>query len=81
MSDGAKRAGVAPAEAFLRKGFEAWERAASEAARNMVADPRTLELGAAALKAHLLWRRSFNEAFAATWAPLAGLATAGKARS
>lgn len=80
MSDSGKQTGVDSVQALLRNGFAAWEKAASEATRAIVADPRTLEFGAAALKAHLLWRRSFNDALAAMWAPLDGLAAAGRGR-
>jgi hypothetical protein len=58
-----------PLHELWARGFGAWERAAAEAARTMVSDPRTLELGAAMLRTHLLWRSAFNDAFAAALAP------------
>jgi hypothetical protein len=54
----------------------AWEKSAAEAAQVMVRDPHMLQLGAEALKAHLVWRKSWNDAKEAAWAPF--LAQEGK---
>ena len=47
----------------------AWERTAAQLAEAVVRDPRTLELGAGLLRSHLLWKRAFDTAAGAFWAP------------
>ena len=47
----------------------AWERTAAQMAEAVVRDPRTLELGAGLLRSHLLWKRAFDHAVEAWWAP------------
>jgi hypothetical protein len=54
---------------LFRQGLAAWERATATAAESVARDPRTLEVGARLLRAHLLWRQSFDAAVEAAWAP------------
>jgi hypothetical protein len=54
---------------LFRQGLAAWERATATAAESVARDPRTLEVGARLLRAHLLWRKSFDTAVEAAWAP------------
>jgi hypothetical protein len=46
-----------------------WEKAAAQVAAAFSRDPRTLALGAAALRTHLAWRRAFDATLEALWAP------------
>ncbi len=68
-ADRAERHRSPSAHDLWTRGFNAWERVAADAARAIVGDPRTLELGAAALRAHLAWRKAMNETLAASMAP------------
>jgi hypothetical protein len=52
--------------------LEQWEGVAAEWAAALVRDPRVLELGAAALRTQLAWRRALDAALDAAWAPFAG---------
>lgn len=55
-------------ESFARL-LAAWERTAAQMAEAVVRDPRSLELGARLLRAHLLWKRAFDTALDAAWTP------------
>ncbi len=55
--------------AMMKGIVSAWERAAAKMAEAVVRDPRTLDLGARLLRSHLLWRKAFDTAWQAAWAP------------
>ena len=61
----------AGADAPWMRAFTAWEKAAAEAAGQLVRDPQVLALGADMLRAHLLWRRAMTTAFEAALTPFA----------
>ena len=52
-----------------KKVVSAWERTAAQLADAAVRDPRTLDLGARLLKSQLLWKKAFDTAVDAFWAP------------
>ena len=60
---------MSAARDWLEPWLSAWEKSAADMAQSMVRDPQVLSLGAEALKAHLIWRKSWNDAMEALWQP------------